>query len=121
MKRRLFPLAILGLLAASQAARADLALSITEGTQGNVGGLGIGVVDVGRGAYLDARKAPRNGPHATLSIAVDGKPALFRQVDIGEGQAVDVAGWHIVIDKIVTDAPSQRGVVVLHLARQAAR
>ena len=94
---------------------AGFAMSIREGTQGNFGKLGIGAGSMGAGSYLDDKGVLRSGLHAALSIAVEGEPSLFRQIDVSEGQTVEVAGYRIIIDKIVPQ--DEKGTVILRIER----
>lgn len=90
------------------------AFSVREGTQLNVGKLGIGVGYVGTGPYLDEKNVRRDGLHASLSIAVEGLPALFQQPDVHEGDTVAVAGYSISIVKLI---PGPRGSVVMRVEK----
>ena len=103
--------------AASAPADADpgggLPAYIRSTTQGNFGDLHIGVGYVGGGPYLDEKGVRRNGLHASLSIAVDSKPAVFQQPDVHEGQTLLVGDYRIRVDKII-DGESGKGAVVLH-------
>lgn len=87
-------------------------MSVTEGTQLNYGPLGIGLGFVGVGTYLDEKNVKQYGLHASLSIAIEGQPSLFQQPDVREGQTLSVAGYRILVEKII---PGEKGVVVLRL------
>jgi hypothetical protein len=79
----------------------EVPLSVVSGTQGNFGLLGIGVGYVGGGAYLDETGALQSGLHASLGIGIEGAPELATQPDVREGQTLVVAGYHILVEKIV--------------------
>ncbi len=85
-------------------------ISIQGSTQWNMGDLSIGASNVLTGPYLDERNHRHYGLHATLTFAVDGNPAQFRQLDVAEGQMVDAAGRRFMVDKI---DPEGQGSVVL--------
>ena len=87
-------------------------LSIMESTQGNVGPLGIGVGYVGGGPYLDENGVRRNGLHAGLAISVEDKPSAFQQPEVHEGQTLEVAGYRILIEKILLEFEDRRWVIV---------
>jgi|SRR5579863_136560 len=123
--RWLLPAALLFILAGSFSVRAldapsiapgkadaGFEWSITEGTQFNFGKLGIGAGYMGGGLYLDEKNVRRTGLHASLDIQVDGEPSLFQQPDVHEGQTLEVAGYRILIEKII---PGEKGVVVLRV------
>jgi len=84
--------------------------SIVEGTQFNFGDLSIGAGYMGSGPYLDEKDVRRNGLYASLSFADYGDDSPSRQSDVHEGQILTVAGYRILIEKIV---PGQKGIVVL--------
>jgi hypothetical protein len=86
--------------------------SIEEGTQFNFGELSIGAGYMGGGAYLDDKDVKRSGLHASIDITVEGKPELFQQPDVHEGQTLEVGGYKILIEKII---PGQRGTIVLRV------
>lgn len=85
-----------------------------ESTQGNFGTLGIGVGYTGGGAYFDENGIRRSGLHASLAIAIDGKPAQFQQPDVHEGQTLEVDGYEILIERILPDA-TPRGTIVVRV------
>jgi len=97
---------------ADKAETAGTLLTIPAETQGTFGKLDIGVGYVGGGPYLDEKGARRSGPHASLSIAVDGAPDQFSQPDVREGQTLFVADHRIRVEKVETEG---KGVVVLRL------
>jgi hypothetical protein len=87
-------------------------MSVMETTQLNFGKLGIGAGYMGGGPYLDENGVRREGLHASLEIAVEGDPSKFSQPEVREGQTIMVAGYRILVEKIV---PAQRGTVILRL------
>ena len=89
--------------------------SLASSTQGNFGPLSIGIGYVGGGDYLDEREVRRSGLHASLTISVDGKPALYQQPDVHEGQILSVGPYRILIERLLPAAHG-RGLVVLRLA-----
>jgi len=101
-----------GAPAAGGSAESGLVLSVMSTAQLNFDKLGIGAGYMGGGPYLDEKGARRDGLHASLSIAVQGEPKLFSQPDVREGQALEVAGYRILVEKI---NPGPRGTVVLRL------
>jgi hypothetical protein len=101
-------------LPAGKSAAEGFPMSIASGTQGNIGKLGIGADYMGGGPYIDEKGARRNGLHASLSIAVDDAPKLFSQPDVHEGQALMIAGYRILVEKIVS-GPSATGTVLLRV------
>lgn len=86
--------------------------SVEQGTQLNFGKLGIGVGSVLRGPYLDEKKIHRQGLYATLEIGVEGEPSQFRQADVHEGQTLEVAGYRILVEKIIATG---KGTVILKM------
>lgn len=89
--------------------------SLESSTQGNFGPLSIGVGYVGGGDYLDEREVRRSGLHASLTISVDGKPALYQQPDVHAGQLLTVGPYRILIERLLP-ATYGRGVVVLRIS-----
>ena len=89
--------------------------SLASSTQGNFGPLSIGVGYVGGGDYLDEREVRHSGLHAGLTISVDGKPALYQQPDVHEGQILSVGPYRILIERLLPAAHG-RGVVVLRIS-----
>jgi hypothetical protein len=87
-------------------------MSIMSSTQLNLDKVGIGAGYMGGGPYVDANGIKREGLHASLSIAVYGKPADFQQPDVQEGQTLVVAGYRITVLKII---PGDRGTIVLRI------
>lgn len=86
--------------------------SIVEGTQFNFGDLSIGAGYMGSGPYLDEKNVRRNGLYASLSFAFYGDDSPSRQSDVHEGQILTVAGYRILIEKII---PGRKGTVVLRV------
>jgi hypothetical protein len=87
--------------------------SIMEGTQGNFGKLSIGAGYMGGGPYLDEENVRRDGLHASLSITVEGQSSKFQQPDVHEGQILGVAGYRILVEKIVPNA--ERGTIIVRI------
>lgn len=90
----------------------DGEFSIQTGTQGNFGELHVGVGYTIIGPYIDENGVHRYGQYASLEIAIQGAPALFRQPDVHEGQTVEVGRYRILIERII---PGDRGTVVLRI------
>jgi hypothetical protein len=86
--------------------------TIMSSTQGNFGKLGIGAGYMGGGPYLDEQNVRRQGLHASLTLSVDGEPSRFQQLDVHEGQRIEVAGFRILVEQINVGT---RGTVVLRL------
>ena len=84
-----------------------------EGTQGNFGKLSIGAGYMGGGPYLDEENVRRDGLHASLSITVEGQSSKFQQPDVHEGQILGVAGYRILVEKIVPNA--ERGTIIVRI------
>jgi hypothetical protein len=91
--------------------------SIMESTQGNFGKLSIGAGYMGGGAYLDDKGVRREGLHASLTITIHGQPSQFQQPDVHEGQTLNVAGYRILVEKIIPEngADDRRGTIVLRI------
>lgn len=89
-----------------------IVLSIMATTQGNFGKLGIGVMDIDSGPYLDEKRVWRESLYAKLEITVEEDPSQFRQTKVREGQSLEVAGYRIFVEKI---NPGARGSIVLRL------
>jgi hypothetical protein len=92
-------------------------MSIMESTQFNFGKLSIGAGYMGGGAYLDEKGVRRVGPHATLSITIEGEPSRFQQPDVREGQTLNVGGYRILIEKIIpeTSPTDSRGTIIVRV------
>ena len=86
--------------------------SIEGGTQFNFGKLSIGAGYMGGGPYLDEKDVRRNGLHAGIDITIEGDPSKFQQPDVREGQILEVAGYKILIEKII---PGQKGTIILRV------
>ena len=99
--------------AATPVSAADgFATSIMSGTQLNIGKLSIGAGYMGGGPYFDEKNVRREGLHASLDITIEDDPSKFQQPDVHEGQIVEVAGYRILVEKII---PGNRGNLVLRL------
>lgn len=86
--------------------------SIEEGTQFNFGKLSIGAGYMGGGTYLDEKGLRRDGLHADIDITIEGDPSKFQQPDVHEGQILEVAGYRILIEKII---PGEKGTIVFRV------
>jgi hypothetical protein len=102
-----------------QLADGGFEMSVNQGTQFNDNALHIGCGDVDGGPYYDEEaQAPRHGPHAHLTIVVDGKtsgrPRLVQQAAIGEGQLINADAYRILVEKVMP-AGADRAWVVLRI------
>lgn len=86
--------------------------SIEQGTQFNFGKLGIGARSVDGGPYVDEKNVRHDGPHAGIDITVEGDPSKFQQPEVREGQILEVAGYKILIEKII---PGRKGIIILRV------
>jgi hypothetical protein len=104
--------------ATDQPADSGLEMSINSGTQLNTSTLSIGCGYVGGGLYDEDAKVGRDGPHKDLTIVVRGKvlgkPALFRQVSMAEGQVIDAGINRILVEKVLP-SDTKRSSVILRI------
>ena len=85
-------------------------LSVSEGTQLNMGALSIGGGSIGVGPYLDEKGERKYGLTARLEMTLHGEPSKFSDRTVVEGQTVDYEGYRILIVKI---NDGERGSVVM--------
>jgi len=90
-----------------------LEMPIQEGTQLNLGKLGVGLAYTGTDPYLDAADVRREGLHARIAVTVYGKRPLYDEPDVREGESVSLGGYRILIEKIFPGAP--RGSVIVRV------
>lgn len=99
-------------------------MSVSQGTQFNDDPLHIGCGWVSGGTYFDEEaQSQREGPHADLTVVVDGKhfdrPLLVRQMSAREGQMIDAAAYRILVEKVYPSGRERSGVVLRIWRRNA--